>query len=122
MITAVTYLMHKHCSSREAICADLENELHPSKHNCPVDALGHGPEGRAILEGERRWADGNVNAAPQTVFRFRVSPNGDYYLAQYDDNKNWTASDDSNIRSIYKAGPPVRYDLESSLGCPFFKC
>ena len=40
----VSYALH--CSSREAICADLENELHPSKHNCPVDALGHGPEGR----------------------------------------------------------------------------
>ena len=53
------------------------------------------------------------------MFRFRISPEGHYFLSAYDDNKNWPASDGSDLRPIYQGGPALRYDLDSSLGCPF---
>ena len=84
------------------------------QHNCPVGALGHGD----VIEGEEpRWA--GFSDPSQTVFRFRISPEGHYFLSAYDDNKNWPASDGSELRPIYQGGPALRYDLDSSLGCPF---
>ena len=104
----------KYCSTRQEICDNFDDNRHPTKHNCPVGALGHGD----VIEGEEpRWA--GFYDPSQTVFRFRISPEGHYFLSAYDDNKDWPASDGSNLRPIYQGGPALRYDLDSSLGCPF---
>ena len=104
----------KYCSTRQEICDNFDDNRHPTKHNCPVGALGHGD----VIEGEEpRWA--GFYDPTQTVFRFRISPEGHYFLSAYDDNKNWPASDGSELRPIYQGGPALRYDLDSSLGCPF---
>ena len=74
-----------------------------------MGALGHGD----VIEGEEpRWA--GFYDPSQTVFRFRISPEGHYFLSAYDDNKNWPASDGSELRPIYQGGPALRYDLDSS--------